>query len=125
MAVALQANGVTAARRRTRSRHLPPVGSLFAAFLGYNPMQQLLGSPHAAGVRRRSSNTITGKSFFPHLISAPFMTGLRIAFTASMIMCLVAAAASWMRGKSTSTVTTRTSGRQRGDAAPLAEVVGV
>jgi hypothetical protein len=44
-------------------------------------------------------NNITSKTFFPHLISSPFMTGLRIAFTASLILCLIAAAASWARGK--------------------------
>jgi hypothetical protein len=76
----------------------PPVGSLFAAFLGYNPMQKLLGSAQAAGVSPSQWNTITGKEFFPHLIAGPFMHGLRIAFTASLLMCLVAAWASWLRG---------------------------
>jgi MFS family permease len=98
MATSLQANGVPHARAEQLS-HLPPVGSLFAAFLGYNPMKQLLGSPHAAGVTQAQFDRITSKTFFPHLISSPFMTGLRIAFTASLVMCLVAAAASWMRGK--------------------------
>ena len=42
--------------------------------------------------------TITGKTFFPHLIANPFMHGLRIALTASLVMCLIAAWASWMRG---------------------------
>jgi len=44
-------------------------------------------------------NNITSKAFFPHLIASPFMTGLRIAFTASLIMCCIAAATSWARGK--------------------------
>jgi hypothetical protein len=43
-------------------------------------------------------NQITGKTFFPHLIADPFLHGLEIAFVASMIMCLIAAAASWLRG---------------------------
>jgi MFS family permease len=98
MATSLQANGVSH-DKAVQLSHLPPVGSLFAAFLGYNPMKQLLGSPHAAGVTQAQFDKITSKTFFPHLISSPFMTGLRIAFTASMIMCLIAAAASWMRGK--------------------------
>src|SRR6202035_3982700 len=38
----LTAQGVPAATAGTIS-HLPPIGVLFAAFLGYNPMQQLLG----------------------------------------------------------------------------------
>ncbi|HSS11579.1 MAG TPA: hypothetical protein VLL25_16960 [Acidimicrobiales bacterium] len=50
----------------------------------------------ARGVHGRA--TVTGKTFFPHLISAPFMSGLRIAFTFSLILFLVAAVASWLRG---------------------------
>ena len=97
MSTSLQANGVPAAKAHEISS-LPPVGSLFAAFLGYNPMKQLLGTPQSAGVTPAQFNNITGKKFFPSLISSPFITGLRIAFTASMIMCLIAAWASWMRG---------------------------
>ena len=41
---------------------------------------------------------VTGTEFFPHLISEPFKDGLVIAFSAAMVMCLIAAAASWMRG---------------------------
>jgi hypothetical protein len=41
---------------------------------------------------------LTGKEFFPHLISGPFKDGLIIAFSVAMLMCLIAAAASWMRG---------------------------
>lgn len=66
--------------------------SLFAAFLGYNPMEKLLGSQGAAGVNDAQWRTLTGKTFFPHLIADPFMPGLRIALTASLVMCLVAAA---------------------------------
>jgi MFS family permease len=97
MSSALIANGVPAARAH-RIAGLPPVGSLFAAFLGYNPMKKLLGSAHAAGVSNAQWAHITGKTFFPHLIANPFLHGLRIAFTASLAMCLVAAAASWLRG---------------------------
>jgi MFS family permease len=98
MSTQLQANGVSAARAH-QIANLPPVGSMFAAFLGYNPMKQLLVSPQAAGITQAQFAHITGTTFFPHLISDPFLTGLRIAFSASMIMCLIAAAASWMRGK--------------------------
>jgi MFS family permease len=97
MATALQANGVAPAKAHQIAA-LPPVGSLFAAFLGYNPMQKLLGSASRAGVTSAQFHAITGKTFFPHLIANPFMHGLRIAFIASLIMCLIAAAASWMRG---------------------------
>jgi hypothetical protein len=77
----------------------PPVGSLFAAFLGYNPMEKLVPADTLHALPSHQAAEITGKTFFPQLISDPFMSGLRIAFTASMIMCLIAAAASWMRGK--------------------------
>jgi MFS family permease len=97
MAAALAGNGVPAATA-VQVAAAPPVGSLFAAFLGYNPMGSLLGSPAAAGVSSAQWATLTGKTFFPHLIAGPFMHGLRIAFTASLVMCLVAAWASWMRG---------------------------
>ncbi|MFN2607101.1 MAG: MFS transporter [Acidimicrobiales bacterium] len=93
----LRANGVAPATAE-RIAHLPPVGSLFAAFLGYNPMEKLLGSQAVAGVSDAQWKTLTGKTFFPHLISGPFMTGLRIALTASLLMCLIAAWASWKRG---------------------------
>ncbi len=77
---------------------LPPVSSLFAAFLGYNPMQQLLPKPVLAALPQRNAAQITGQEFFPKLISMPFMRGLRIAFTLSLLAYAVAAGASWMRG---------------------------
>ncbi len=77
----------------------PPVGSLFAAFLGYNPMEKLVPADTLQALPAAQQADITGTTFFPRLISDPFMTGLRIAFTASLVMCLIAAAASWMRGK--------------------------
>jgi hypothetical protein len=79
--------------------NLPPVGSLFAAFLGYNPMATLLGPKVLAALPHASAATITGKTFFPQLISQPFIHGLRIVFWASVVMSVVAAAASWMRGE--------------------------
>jgi MFS family permease len=97
MSSSLQANGVAPAKAEQVAK-LPPVGSLFSAFLGYNPMEKLLGSQAKAGVNNAQWATITGKTFFPHLISGPFMKGLRIAFTASLIMSLIAAWASWLRG---------------------------
>jgi EmrB/QacA subfamily drug resistance transporter len=81
--------------------HEPPVGSLFAAFLGYNPMQTLLGPHGLDGVAPDKAAQITGKTFFPDLISEPFIEGLRIAFTFSLILFLLAAWASWKRGPMT------------------------
>jgi MFS family permease len=78
---------------------LPPVGSLFAAFLGYNPVQSLLGP---TGVLQHlpaaNVHTLTGQEFFPRLISQPFHHGLVIVFSAAAIMMLVGAAASLARG---------------------------
>ncbi len=78
--------------------HLPPVSILFAAFLGYNPMQHLLGSvgahPSLAGERRDDH----GRSFFPALITNPFRNGLHEALIFAVIACMVAAGASWLRG---------------------------
>jgi EmrB/QacA subfamily drug resistance transporter len=80
-----------------RAAHLPPVASLFAAFLGYNPIRTLLG-PALGSVPHAQVAFLTGKTFFPRLISGPFIHGLRIAFTASAVMCAIAAVASWLRG---------------------------
>jgi MFS family permease len=77
---------------------LPPVSFLFAAFLGYNPIQHLLGPAALGSLSAHSQATLTGPTFFPHLISAPFQTGLHEAFVFAIVACLVAAAASLMRG---------------------------
>jgi MFS family permease len=82
----------------TRLAHIPPVGSLFAAFLGYNPMKALLGPGLLAKLPAGKAAFLTGRQFFPSLISGPFIKGLRIAFSASLVMGLIAAGASWMRG---------------------------
>ena len=76
---------------------LPPVSILFAAFLGYNPMQSLLG-PTLATLSPSRQAVLTGHSFFSNLIAGPFKHGLVIVFTFALIMCLIAALASWLRG---------------------------
>jgi hypothetical protein len=75
------------------------VSTLFAAFLGYNPMQHLLGAHTLSLLPRATAALLTGRSFFPHLISTPFAAGLHTAFDFSIGCCLVAAAASWSRGQ--------------------------
>ncbi len=77
---------------------LPPVGTLFAAFLGYNPMRTLLGPHVLANVGPQHASVLTGKTFFPNLISGPFHFGLVIAFSASAALCALAAVASWWAG---------------------------
>jgi hypothetical protein len=75
--------------------NLPPVGSLFAAFLGYNPLASLLGpSGVLAQLPAANAATLTGKQFFPNLISGPFHHGLVVVFVTAAIMSVVTAAAS-------------------------------
>ncbi|MCW2656131.1 MAG: hypothetical protein JWR06_324 [Jatrophihabitans sp.] len=74
--------------------HVSPVGTLFAAFLGDNPIKQLVPNPGPGA----DTAQIYGRTFFPNVISGPFMHGLLIAFSASILMLLLAAGASLMRG---------------------------
>jgi MFS family permease len=78
---------------------LPPVGSLFAAFLGYNPIGQLLGPTGVLAHLPASHVTLlTGKHFFPQLISGPFHHGLVIVFSMAMALLIIAAGVSLLRG---------------------------
>ncbi|HEX3329044.1 MAG TPA: MFS transporter [Gaiellales bacterium] len=80
-----------------RVSQLPPVGLLFASFLGYNPMQQLLG-PVLPHLSHAQATYLTGRTYFPQLMSKPFSDGLHEAFDFAIAACLIAAAASWLRG---------------------------
>ncbi len=82
----------------TRVSHLPPVGSLFAAFLGYNPMQVLLGHAELAHLPPATASYLTSRQFFPHLISSAFSKGLTEAFSFAAAVCLLGAVASLLRG---------------------------
>jgi MFS family permease len=82
----------------TKVANLPPISTLFAAFLGYNPMAHLLGPSVLAHLPPGRAALLQGRSFFPHLISVPFRHGLQAAFDFAIAACLVAAAASWSRG---------------------------
>jgi MFS family permease len=93
----LIAQGVPAAAAAPIS-HLPPIGVLFASFLGYNPMQQLLG-PLLGHLPAAHAAYVTGREFFPHLITAPFHDGLGVAFGFAIAACLVAAVASALTGR--------------------------
>jgi len=100
MSQGLERNGVPPAVAEQVANE-PPVGTLFAAFLGYNPMEKVIPESTLDSLTPDQREEITGKAFFPELISEPFIDGLRIAFTSSVVMMLVAAWASWMRGSST------------------------
>jgi MFS family permease len=95
-------NGLTAHHvpesAATAVANQPPVGSLFAAFLGENPIKTLLGDHTLAALPAADRNTLTGHSFFPHLISQPFHTGLVVVFAMAIAMSVVGALASLLRG---------------------------
>jgi MFS family permease len=82
----------------TQLSHLPPVSSLFAALLGYNPMATLLPPAVLHALPAGQAAILTGKDFFPGLISGPFQRGLTIVFAAAATMAVIAAAASALRG---------------------------
>jgi MFS family permease len=93
LSTGLQQQGVSASVSHEVA-NLPPVGSLFAAFLGYNPIGELLGPSHALQQPGVNADLLTGKEFFPQLISGPFHAGLTVVFVAATIMMLLGALAS-------------------------------
>jgi MFS family permease len=93
----LMAQGVPSADA-ARLAALPPVSIMFAALLGYNPIKMLLGSA-LSKLPPSHAAYLTGHTFFPSLISAPFQHGLDIAFDFAIIACLIAAFASLLRGR--------------------------
>jgi MFS family permease len=95
----LTAQGVPAATAAPIS-HLPPIGVLFASFLGYNPIQQLLG-PLLHQLPPAHAAYVTGRQFFPHLITAPFHSGLGVAFGFAIAANVIAAIASALTGRRT------------------------
>jgi MFS family permease len=113
MASGLTAQGVPAATAH-HAASLPPVSILFAAFLGYNPLGQLLGGRALATLSAHTRTVVTGRSFFPHLISGPFQSGLHEAFLFAICACLAAAAASALRGGRPAGANTSADGGQQG-----------
>jgi MFS family permease len=93
----LEAHGVSHAIAQ-KAGDTPPISVLFAAFLGYNPIQHLIGPEALGALSSHAHAIVTGQSFFPHLISGPFSDGLDTAFAFAIVACLVAAGASLLRG---------------------------
>ncbi len=81
-----------------RLSHLPPIGSLFAAFLGFNPIQTEVPRHVLANLGPARASYLTGRSFFPKLISPSFQDGLHLAFDFAAATSFIAAIASWLRG---------------------------
>jgi MFS family permease len=99
LSIGLRAQGVPLATANSIA-HLPPVSTVFSALLGYNPLQEMLAP---TGLLRtlpaHSVAVLTGKQFFPNLISAPFHHGLILVFSAAAIMSVLGALVSLLRGK--------------------------
>jgi MFS family permease len=97
LAHGLTAQGVPAAQAH-KVASLPPIGTLFAAFLGFNPIQTEVPHHVLASLGPTQSAYLTGRTFFPRLISSSFHNGLRLAFDFAAAITFLAAAVSWTRG---------------------------
>jgi MFS family permease len=97
MSAGLEAHGVSVSLAR-QIGHQPAVSILFAAFLGYNPIQRLLSARVLRHLSVGNRATLTGRSFFSRLISRPFHSGLHTAFLFASAACVLAAITSWSRG---------------------------
>jgi len=83
----------------TTIAHLPPTAALFGAFLGYNPIGELISPSVLHAISPAHKAILLGKTFFPNLIATPFMESLHAVFYISAALCLIGAAASLLRGK--------------------------
>jgi MFS family permease len=95
----LTAQGIPASAANQLS-HLPPIGVLFSAFLGYNPVKELLG-PLIAHLPAARAAYVTGRQFFPHLITSPFHSGLGVVFAFAIAANVLAAVAALLTGRRT------------------------
>jgi len=93
----LVAHGISSSAAHHASS-LPPVSTLFAAFLGYNPMQHILGAQTLAQLPLATRALLLSHSYFPSLIANAFHHGLSIVLDFAMIVCLGAAGCSALRG---------------------------
>src|SRR5208283_529134 len=82
---------------------IPPTSALFAAFLGYNPVQSILALPQLSTVVTQiPQSTMTyleGQTFFPNAIAPAFISALDLALFIGAAVSVVAAVASLLRGK--------------------------
>ena len=95
--VGLTAQGISSSVAHHVST-LPPVSTLFASFLGYNPMQHLLGAHVLSTLSPSARATVLGRKFFPKMIEKAFVSGLHPALDFAAILCGAAAVTSWFRG---------------------------
>jgi MFS family permease len=81
---------------------IPPTGALFAAFLGYNPVQMILtGLPAAvtAGIAPATLAALTGVTWFPTTLAGAFMPSLALTFYVGAVISLISAVLCALRGK--------------------------
>lgn len=118
LSAGLQAHGVPAGAAQQLGA-LPPVGILFAAFLGINPIATLLGSSGLlATLPAAQVRVLTGNDFFPSLISSPFRSGLALVFGIAAAMMVAAAVASWFAGGRVAAEGSRPDGGERTGEGP-------
>ena len=98
LSAGLQSHGVSQAVAE-RAAHLPPISVIFAAFLGFNPIEHLIGAHTLATLPAAAVAQLSSRAYFPSLISSAFHSGLDEAFGFAALACVVAAIASWSRGK--------------------------
>ncbi len=94
----LVAQGVPAAAAQSISS-LPPTSAIFAALLGYNPMDVMLPQSVKDSIPKENLTTLEGNEFFPNLIARPFIDGMQAVLIAAAVMSGIAAVASALRGK--------------------------
>lgn len=97
MLVGLVSHGV-AETQAAHLANLPPLGYLFAAFMGYNPLKSLLGPAVLSHLTHSQAALVESRYFFPQLISNPFHHGLVLTMSFAAAACLIAAFFSWSRG---------------------------
>jgi len=82
--------------------NIPPTGALFAAFLGYNPVGSILNMPQltqlVASIPQAVQAYLTSQTFFPNAIAPAFMSALQEAFYIGVVLSVVAAVTSLLRG---------------------------
>jgi len=82
--------------------NIPPTGALFAAFLGYNPVDTILSSLPSQIVAQLPTTTVittNGTTWFPTTFAKAFLPSLKLSFLFGAFLSIVAAALSAMRGK--------------------------
>jgi MFS family permease len=121
MLAGLTAHGVPHADA-AKAASLPAISILFAAFLGYNPIQHLVSAHTLNQLSPSQHAALTGHSFFPQLISHSFRGGLHDAFLFAIVACLIAAVASWSRGSFRHGIDATTSGGSAANGSGRANV---